>query len=415
MKINYLSDFKIDVTLTLGGIPISVPDHDFAIEFTTIGTRKYRCERKGDVWTNCKDNGDTVLCLLDNHGLGCGTLMVRYIDYAPDVEMPDGDLRTVTPSSLDVELIMGAGDGSEVDASVATDVASAIARCDDAVNRVDELLEQSDELIAQMEQQVEEAREARNEAEEEASIASASAVQASAKAAEASGYASESMSSAQASAISESNAANSATSAANSASAAAASVASIGDAVSRAEGAAASASGSASAASVSASSASSSASSAANSATAASGSATAASGSATSAATSATAAAASASEAASVATTVATNVATTIAGGKADKVVRVDKTSDPATSFTIDAGKIYDFGERVSLDVSLAAYSGDDVPIWAFTFESGSTATSLDIPASWEILGGSLDIEAGFTYEFNICDNLCAYGKFKTT
>lgn len=410
MKVNYLSDFKIDVTLTLGGIPISVPDHDFAIEFTTIGTRKYRCERKGDVWTNCKDNGDTVLCLLDNHGLGCGTLMVRYIDYAPDVEMPDGDLRTVTPSSLDVELIMGAGDGSEVDASVATDVASAIARCDDAVNRVDELLEQSDELIAQMEQQVGEAREARNAAEEEASIASASAVQASAKAAEASGYASESMSSAQASAISESNAANSATSAANSANSAASSAASVGDVVSRAEGAATSASGSASAASGSASSASSSASSASSSASAASTSATAAAGSATSAASSATAASGSATAAAASATE-----AAQVLSSKADKIVKVDKTQDSGTAFVLDANKLYEFGERATLEISLAAYTGDDVPIYAFTFESGATPTSLDIPATWEILNGSLDIDAGYTYEFNIQGNLCAYGKFTTT
>lgn len=433
MKINYLSDFKIDVTLTLGGVPIGIPDHDFAIEFTTIGTRKYRCERKGNVWTNCKDNGDTVLCLLDNHGLGCGTLMVRYIDYAPDVEMPDGDLRTVTPSSLDVELIMGAGDGSEVDASVATDVASAIARCDDAVNRVDELLEQSDELIAQMEQQVEEAREARNEAEEEASIASASAVQASAKAAEASDYASESMSSAQASAISESNAANSATSAANSANSAASSAASVGDVVSRAESAATSASGSASAALTSANNAESSASSAERSASSArvssgiaetsatrAGTSSAnAAASAEDAANSATEAAASASEAETVATStamaVATNVATTIAGGKADKVVRVDKTTDPATSFTIDANKVYDFGERVSLEISLAAYTGDDEPMWTFTFVSGATATNLGIPATWEILNGTFEIVAGFTYEFDIQGNLCAYGKFKTT
>ena len=400
-KFNYLSDFKIGVTLTLGGVSIGIPDHDFALDFATTGARKYRCERKGDEWTNCKPDGDKVLCLLDNHALPCGTLRVRYFDYAPDSDMPDGDLLTVTPSALDVVLVTGAGDGSEVEASVATDIASAVASCEAAVAAT----------------------------AASASAASASASQASAKAAEASGYvddvtaaagqasssASDADGSATAAASSASSASASATSAANSASAAAASVASIGDAVSRAEGAATSASGSASAASVSASSASSSASSAASSATAASGSATAASDSATSAASSATAAAASASEAASVATTVATNVATTIAGGKADKVVRVDKTTDPATAFVIDANKVYDFGERVSLEISLAAYAGDDVQIYAFTFESGATATSLDIPSSWEILGGTLEIEAGFTYEFNIQGNLCAYGKFTTT
>lgn len=384
MRINYLSDFKVLVELTLGGVAVGVPNHDFALDFSTTGARKYRCERRGDEWTNCKPDGDKVLCLLDNHGLPCGTLRVRYYDYAPDSEMPDGNLLTVTPSSLDVQLVTGAGDGSEVEASVATDIASAVASCEAAV-----------EATAAS-----------------ASAASASASQASAKAAEASGYvgdvtaaAEQAAASATAAASSATSASASATSAASSASAAASSVASIGDAVSRAEGAAASASGSASAASVSASSASSSASSAASSAAAASGSATAAS--------------ASASEAASVATTtattVATNVATTIAGGKADKVVRVDKTADPATSFTIDAGKVYDFGERLSLEISLAAYAGDDVPIYAFTFISNSTPTSLDIPATWEILGGTLEIEAGFTYEFNISNGLCAYGKFKTT
>ena len=407
-KFNYLSDFKIDVTLTLGGVPIGIPDHDFALDFATTGARKYRCERRGDVWTNCKPDNDKVLCLLDNHGLPCGTLRVRYYDYAPDSEMPDGNLLTVTPSALDVVLVTGAGDGSEVEASVATDIASAVASCEAAVAAT----------------------------AASASAASASASQASAKAAEAGGYvddvtaaaeqaassASDADGSATAAASSATSASASATSAANSASAAAASVASIGDAVSRAEGSAASASGSVSAASGSASEAASSASSAASSATAASGSATAAaasataaSGSATSAATSATAAAASASEAASVATTTATNVATAIAGGKADKVVRVDKTTDPVTAFTIDANKVYDFGERLSLEVSLATYSGDDVPIWSFTFVSAETATSLDIPGNWEILGGTLEIEAGYTYEFNVSNNLCAYGKFKTT
>lgn len=380
MKINYLSDFKLLVELTLGGVAVGVPDHDFVLDFSTSGARQYRCQRRGDVWTNCKADGDKVLCFLNNHKLPCGTLRVRYYDYAPDIDMPDGNLLTVTPSSLDVQLVTGAGDGSDVEASVATDIASAVASCEAAVAAT----------------------------AASASAASASASQASAKAAEASGYvddvtaaAGQAASSATAAASSASSASSSATSASNSASAAAASVASIGDAVSRAEGAATSASGSATAAS--------------GSATSAAASATAASGSATSAATSATAAAASASEASSVATTVATNVATTIASGKADKIVKVDKTTDPATSFTIDAGKVYDFGERTSLEISLATYSGDDVPIYAFTFASGATPTSLDIPASWEILGGTLEIEAGYTYEFNVSNGLCCYGKFATT
>lgn len=345
MKINFLSDFKVNITLELGGVPIGVPDNDFTLEFTTVGSKRYRCQRRGDVWINCQPLTDAVQCLMDNHGLPCGTLRVRYYDYAPDIDMPDGNLLTVTPETLDVELVMGAGDGTDVEASVATDVAAAIARCDAAAEEAENVVGRADELFEQMSEQVDEAHRARNDAEDEAAAAAGSALQARGAATEARGYAEDAATAAQ-QAVASADAAHS---------------------------------------------------------------------SEVSASSSASAAASSAAQAASVATTVATNVATTIAGGKADKVVRVDKTTDPATAFVLDAGKVYDFGERLSLEISLAAYAGDDVPIWAFAFVSAETATSLDVPASWEILGGSLDIEAGFTYEFNIQGNLCAYGKFKTT
>ena len=345
MKINYLSDFKVNITLELGGVPIGVPDNDFTFEFTTVGSKRYRCQRRGDVWTNCKPLDDAVQCLMDNHGLPCGTLRVRYYDYAPDIDMPDGNLLTVTPETLDVELVMGAGDGTNVEASVATDVAAAIARCDAATEEAERVVGRADELFEQMSEQVDEARRARNDAEDEAAAAANSASQARGAAAQARGYAD--------------------------------------DAATVAQQAAASAD--------------------------------AAHSSEVSASSSASAAASSAAQAASVATTTATTVATTIASGKADKVLRVDKTTDHATAYVLDANKVYDFGERTSLEISLAAYAGDDVPIYAFTFVSGATPTSLDIPATWEILGGTLEIEAGFTYEFNISNGLCAYGKFTTT
>ena len=335
MKINYLSDFKVNITLELGGAPIGVPENDFILEFATVGSKRYRCQRRGDVWTNCKPDGDKVLCLLDNHGLPCGALRVRYYDYAPDIDMPDGNLLTVTPETLDVELVMGAGDGTDVEASVATDVAAAIARCDAAAEEAESVVGRADELFEQMSEQVDEARRARNDAEDEAAAAAGSASQARGAAAEARGYAEDAATAAQ-QAVASADAAHSS-------------------------------------------------------------------------------AAQAASVATTTATTVATNVATTIAGGKADKVVRVDKTTDPATAFVLDAGKVYDFGERTSLEISLAAYAGDDVPIYAFTFVSGATPTSIDIPATWEILGGTLEIEAGFTYEFNVSNNLCCYGKFATT
>lgn len=100
---------------------------------------------------------------------------------------------------------------------------------------------------------------------------------------------------------------------------------------------------------------------------------------------------------------------------KADKIVKVDKTQDSSTAFVLDPSKLYDFGERATLDISLSAYSGSDTPIYSFTFVSGSTPTNLSVPATWEIINGELIVESGYTYEFNVQGNLCVYGKFTTT
>ena len=224
MKINFLSDFKVNITLELGGVPVGVPDNDFTLEFTTVGSKRYRCQRRGDVWTNCKPLDDAVQCLMDNHGLPCGALRVRYYDYAPDIDMPDGNLLTVTPETLDVELVMGAGDGTDVEASVATDVAAAIARCDAAAEEAENVVGRADELFEQMSEQVDEARRARNDAEDEAAAAAGSASRARGAATEARGYAEDAATAAQQAVASADAAHSSEVSASNSATQAASSV-----------------------------------------------------------------------------------------------------------------------------------------------------------------------------------------------
>ena len=100
---------------------------------------------------------------------------------------------------------------------------------------------------------------------------------------------------------------------------------------------------------------------------------------------------------------------------KVDKLYKIDLSQDSDTSFVIDPGKLYDFGERATLDISLSAYSENDIPIYSFTFVSGSTPTNLSVPSTWEIINGELIVESGYTYEFNVQGNLCVYGKFTTT
>ena len=211
-RVNFESDLKVSVGLTLGGAAIAVPDHDFDLIFMACGVTRYVCSRRGDVWTNCRQEGDRVECFLDNHGLGIGVLRVKYVDLAPDADMADGDLRTVTPSELEIELVTGAGDGvSEVDAEVAADVASAIADCRRAVADADAAVSELSAGIAQVAEYAESAK-------GQADAASASA----ANAAESADAASGSAVAAQGSANVASGAADTATQAADTATQAAA-------------------------------------------------------------------------------------------------------------------------------------------------------------------------------------------------
>lgn len=139
---NYKSDIKLEVTLKLGGVPIGVPDHDFALHFFTEGDHRiYCCHHRGDEWLNCKAEGDKLICSLDNHHLGCGMLMCEYYDYAPDVDFADGNQLKVVPNMLDIELIEDAGDdATAISAEVAIDIVGALADVRAAVARLNELL-----------------------------------------------------------------------------------------------------------------------------------------------------------------------------------------------------------------------------------------------------------------------------------
>ena len=138
-KINYKSDFKVVVTLILNGVAVPVPDHDFGLSFFTTDDpdRVFVAGRWGGKLHNCKIDGGHVVALVDDHHLGTGTLMVDYRDDAPDADMGDGVLTTVTPSALDVELVSGAGDGSAVEAEVVVDITTAIAEAKAAAERAD--------------------------------------------------------------------------------------------------------------------------------------------------------------------------------------------------------------------------------------------------------------------------------------
>lgn len=131
-KENWKSDIRLAVTLLLAGEAVHVPDHAFTLRFRVCNGREYYdCSRDKDgVYHNCRpdDDGNVLLCFLDNHGLGIGALHCEYYDYAPDEDFADGNKLTVVPQVLPIELVSGAGDDAEqLDAEIAVDIDGAIA------------------------------------------------------------------------------------------------------------------------------------------------------------------------------------------------------------------------------------------------------------------------------------------------
>lgn len=76
------------------------------------------------------------------------------------------------------------------------------------------------------------------------------------------------------------------------------------------------------------------------------------------------------------------------------------------TTATLESGKFYKWGEVTSLNISFATPQSGKLPIYAFKFTSGETATSLTINDDVTWITGGLTLDANKTYEISICDGL---------
>lgn len=76
------------------------------------------------------------------------------------------------------------------------------------------------------------------------------------------------------------------------------------------------------------------------------------------------------------------------------------------TTATLEYGKLYKWGEVSSLNISFIAPENGKLPIYAFKFTSGETATSLTINGDITWISGGTTLESNKTYEVNICDGL---------
>lgn len=188
MNINYKSDFKVTMTPTISGVPIDVSLHDWDIIFFTHNSvRRYICSKHGDTLTNCHLNEGKIVCVFDNHKLSVGNLLFEFHDYAPDADYPDGNELTVTPSALDVTLVVGAGDGSEASGEVVVDVSAAIANANMAADAARAAAERAEAAADEVDVVIGRASGYADAASESASAAAASAASASSESDEAHG------------------------------------------------------------------------------------------------------------------------------------------------------------------------------------------------------------------------------------
>lgn len=128
---DYRSDIVLNLHMTLGGVTVNVPQHDFLLRFfTENNARHYDCGRiKGELLHCATDDEDSTLltCYIKNHGLGCGMLQCTYIDMSPNDGMEDGVQRTFSVNNINLELVDDISDDTQaIDGTIVADIVSAL-------------------------------------------------------------------------------------------------------------------------------------------------------------------------------------------------------------------------------------------------------------------------------------------------
>ena len=98
-------------------------------------------------------------------------------------------------------------------------------------------------------------------------------------------------------------------------------------------------------------------------------------------------------------------------GGKTSQTESQTPLVEMSTSTaTLESGKFYKWGEVTSLNISFATPQIGELPIYAFKFTSGETATSLTINDDVTWITGGTTLEKNKTYDINITDGFFFFG-----
>lgn len=106
VRINYKSDFPLEVKVVRNGVAENFPDADFTLTAKTEGGfTVYKAERKAGVYNHCKRDGERLIMFFDNHGLAKGRLIVSaIINHSDNNYTEDGIRQEHLTATTNIEL-----------------------------------------------------------------------------------------------------------------------------------------------------------------------------------------------------------------------------------------------------------------------------------------------------------------------
>lgn len=116
IRINYKSDFPLEVKVVRNGVAENFPDADFTLTAKTEGDfTVYKAERKAGVYSHCKRDGERLIMFFDNHGLAKGRLIVSAVINHPDADYTEDGIRQENlTSTTNIELVEDNGDALQL-------------------------------------------------------------------------------------------------------------------------------------------------------------------------------------------------------------------------------------------------------------------------------------------------------------
>lgn len=116
VRINYKSDFPLEVKVVRNGVAENFPDADFTLTAKTEGGfTVYKAERKSGVYSHCKRDGERLIMFFDNHGLAKGRLIVSAVINHPDADYTEDGIRQENlTTTTNIELVEDNGDALQL-------------------------------------------------------------------------------------------------------------------------------------------------------------------------------------------------------------------------------------------------------------------------------------------------------------